>query len=182
MLDVDGPGAANTLKFHVVTLDRVAIGGLTSADVFGGGGPSTPPPPPPGGQGVVLTSTYPGASLVGGAGSDTLNASQGSDALTGGAGADHFVFGKLPWNAGHVTDFQRGVDVIDLRPLFAAAGYAGVDPVADGYLRLESNGAGGTKLLVDSDGWGSGNPWPIHITTLDGVAPSSLTAGDWLVR
>lgn len=184
MLDVDGPAGASTLKFHVVTLDKVAPGGLNTANVFGGDLPSTTPDPtvpaPGAAAGVVLTSPYPGAPLVGGAGADTLNASQGSDALTGGAGADRFVFGKLPWTAGHVTDFQHGVDVIDLRPLFAAAGYAGLDPVADGYLRLEASGAGGVKLLFDSDGWGSGNPWPIHVTTLDGVAPSGLSSADWL--
>jgi Ca2+-binding RTX toxin-like protein len=117
---------------------------------------------------------------VGGAGADTLGAGQGPDQLTGGAGADRFLFDKQPWNAGHVTDFQHGVDVLDLRALFAAAGYRGVDPIADGYLRLEADGAGGTKVYFDEDGWASGHPWPTTMTTLDHVAPSTLTSSDWL--
>src|SRR5204863_131098 len=146
------------------TLDGVAPGGLTAANVLGGGG--APPPPPPGG-GVVINSPGPGSTLVGGTGNDTLIASQGADRLTGGAGADHFEYDKLVWNPGHVTDFTPGSDVIDLRGLFAAAGYHGLDPVADGYLRLVSDGAGGTQVLFDQDGWGSAHPWPTTITTLD---------------
>jgi hypothetical protein len=177
LLDPDGRGTAQAWPFTVVTLDGVSANGLTAAQVFNGAGaPATTPSP----SGVVLTSPYPGASLAGGAGADTLNASQGSDQLAGGAGADHFVFGALPWSAGHITDFQHGVDVLDLRPLFAAAGYQGGDPIADGYLRLEADGAGGTRVLFDRDGWGSGNPWPTTITTLDHVAPSTVTSADWL--
>jgi Ca2+-binding RTX toxin-like protein len=177
LLDPDGRGTAQAWPFTVVTLDGVSANGLTAAQVFNGAGaPATTPST----TGVVLTSPYPGASLAGGAGADTLNASQGSDQLAGGAGADHFVFGALPWSAGHITDFQHGVDVLDLRPLFAAAGYQGGDPIADGYLRLEADGAGGTRVLFDRDGWGSGNPWPTTITTLDHVAPSTVTSADWL--
>ncbi|MCR5880718.1 type I secretion C-terminal target domain-containing protein [Phenylobacterium sp. J367] len=111
-----------------------------------------------------------------------LTAWNGPDRLVGGAGADHFVFDKLPWNAGHVADFQLGQDVLDLRPLFAAAGYQGTDPLADGYLTFESDGNGGTRVLFDPDGPGAANPWPFQITTLDGVAPSSLSGSDWLAH
>jgi beta-glucanase (GH16 family) len=187
MLDIDGASSANPWPFTMVTLNGVSPAGLTAAQVLGAAAP-TPPPvtttPPPvtttAGQ-VLVSDTYADV-LVGGSANDTLSAGQGPDRLTGGAGADHFVFGKLPWNAGHVTDFQHGVDKIDLRPLFQAAGYRGSNPVADGYLRLEGDGAGGTKVLFDQDGWGSGNPWPTTITTLDGVAPSSVTSSDWLFQ
>ena len=64
--------------------------------------------------------------------------------------------------------------------IVTAAGYQGIDPVADGYLRLEGDGMGGTKVSFDQDGWGSANPWPTTLTTLDDVAPSSLTSTDWL--
>ena len=60
--------------------------------------------------------------------------------------------------------------------LFAAAGYHGSNPVADGTLRLESDGAGGTKVLLTTPA----SPWPTLITTLDHVSPSGLHAGDWL--
>jgi len=185
LLDTDGPGWGNTIKFQIAQLDGVSPAGLTAAQVFGGASTSTPgapSTPPASGAGQVLTAAYPGATLAGGSGADTLNASQGPDTLTGGAGADHFVFNNLPWSSGHITDFTPGTDVLDLRPLFAAAHYQGGDPIADRYLQFVSDGAGGTKVLFDSDGWGSGNPWPITVTTLDGVAPSSVHSSDFMVH
>jgi serralysin len=67
-----------------------------------------------------------------------------------------------------------------LRPLFDANGYEGVDPVADGYLRFESDGTGGTKVMFDPDGPATGNRWPFLIVTLDHVQPSGVHTGDWL--
>lgn len=177
MLDVDGPAGGSTISYHVVTLQGVSPNGLTADQLLGGGGSSAPVPTD---QGRVLSSSYPGAVLAGGSGGDTLQASRGADQLTGGAGGDWFVFGAPSWSAGRITDFQPGVDLLDLRPLFAQAGYRGGDPRADGYLRLEDNGAGGTKVLFDADGWGSGIPWPTTIINLDGVKPSSLSGAEWL--
>ncbi|WP_374471884.1 type I secretion C-terminal target domain-containing protein, partial [Phenylobacterium sp.] len=179
MLDTDAAGTANPWSFHVVTLVGVSPEGLTAAQVFGG---QTAPPPSPVVPGVVLTSTSYAETLTGGAGADTLTAWNGPDRLVGGGGDDHFVFDKLPWSAGRVADFTPGEDVIDLRPLFDQAGYQGTNPLADGYLKLESDGNGGTRVLVDTDGAGTANPWPFHITTLEGVSPSSLTASDWLFQ
>jgi serralysin len=178
MLDPDGPAGANTIKFVVADLDGISPTGLTAANVFGASGAGSPPPsnPPPGNAGVVLTATSPGATLVGTAGADTLNASQGSDHLTGGAGADHFAFAHLPWSAGHVTDFTPGSDVLDLRALFAAIGYHGADPVADGTLSFVSDGAGDTRVMFKDPG----SPWPTLVTTLDHVDPGSVHSGDWL--
>ncbi|HVI30752.1 family 16 glycosylhydrolase [Phenylobacterium sp.] len=183
MLDIDAAGAANPWAYTIVTLEGVSPTGLTAAQVFNGQpAAATPPAPPPAPvvPGLSLVSTGYGETLTGGAGNDTLDAAQGPDRLVGGAGADHFVFDALPWNAGHVADFAPGSDLLDLRPLFAQAGYTGADPLADGYVRFESDGAGGTVVKFDQDGHGSANPWPTTITTLDGVAPSSLTAADWL--
>jgi Ca2+-binding RTX toxin-like protein/beta-glucanase (GH16 family) len=177
MLDTDGAGTANKISFHVVTLQGVSPAGLTAAQVFG---QSAPAPAPAHAPGVALTSTSYAETLTGGAGADTLTAWNGPDRLVGGAGADHFVFDKLPWNAGKVADFVPGTDVIDLRPLFAQAGYQGSNPLAEGYLKFEADGAGGTRVLFDADGAGTANPWPTQITTLEGVAPTSLTASDWL--
>lgn len=191
MMDVDGPAGWSSISYHVVTLQGVSPDGLNAANVLGGGGsgqpwaPAPTPTPGPGagpapGGGQVLTATHPGAVLHGGSGADTFHASQGADQLTGGDGADRFVFGAQPWSAGRIADFRPGSDQLDLRPLFAQAGYRGGDPVADGYLRLEENGMGGTKVLFDSDGWGSGHPWPTTVTHLDGVKPWQLSSSDWL--
>src|SRR5207237_333164 len=82
----------------------------------------------------------------------TLVASAGPDQLIGGAGADRFQFGAEPWAPATLTDFQAGVDKIDLRALFDAAGFTGADPFAAGYLRLIADDAGATSVLFDGDG------------------------------
>ena len=78
--------------------------------------------------------------VFGGAGSDTVNGNLGADRLTGGLGkdfltggseADTFVFTKLNEssfvraNADHITDFQHGVDHIDVALIDANVNKAG---------------------------------------------------------
>jgi Ca2+-binding RTX toxin-like protein len=178
--DTDGPSSGNTIQFLITDLDHVATSGLTWAQLSGGassgggtggGGGATP--------GQVLTSSTYGATLTGGAGNDTLNAGQGPDVLTGAGGADRFVFQNPPWNAGHITDFTPGTDVLDLRGLFAQSGYTGANPLADNWLQFQSDGQGDTKVYVDMDG-PNGSQWPTLVTTLDHVTPSQLGASDWI--
>ena len=181
--DSDGPGTGNPWPTTITTLAQLSATGLTWAQLRSGG-TATPPPPAGGGGGTpgqVLTSTTYGATLTGGGGADTLNAGQGPDVLTGGAGADHFVFANPPWNAGHVTDFTPGTDVLDLRQLFAQTTYAGSNPLADGWLQFRADGAGNTQVYVDTDG-PSGSTWPTLVTTLDHLSPSQISAADWLFR
>jgi hypothetical protein len=124
--------------------------------------------------GQVYTADPPGATVVGGAGDDTINASQGADRLTGGAGNDDFVFRNLPWSHGHVTDFVVGADKLDFSALFQAAGYTGSDPVADGRMRFQEDSLGNTTVYFDRD-QPDGGDWPFQIVTLDGVRASGLT-------
>jgi serralysin len=166
--DSDGWASGVQWATTITTVDGIAPAALKARLVTGAIGAT----------GQVLTASHDrGSVLTGSTGADTLNASRGADTLTGGAGADRFVFKALPWNAGHITDFTPGLDVLDVSALLTAAGYKGVDPVADGYLRYASNGAGGTLVQIDGDGWGAGVLWPTTVTTLDGVQPTAMTAG-----
>jgi Ca2+-binding RTX toxin-like protein len=185
LYDPDGSASGNPWPFLITTLDHVSPVGLTAGAVLtsGGGQPPSPPPPPPpppptGGQTFTGTDS-PGQTLTGGSGDDTFYAGHSSVVMTGNGGADKFIFQYLPWSAGHITDFTPGTDKLDLHALFAASGYTGTNPVADGYLQFQSDGQGGTKVLFDPDGPNSANPWPTLITTLDHVAPSSMHSGDW---
>ncbi len=67
--------------------------------------------------------------LFGGAGNDTLIGGAGADTLSGGQGADVFVFATGTTSKGsnrdRITDFQRGIDDLDLRGIDADTGTAG---------------------------------------------------------
>lgn len=67
--------------------------------------------------------------LDGGHGNDTLNGGHGVDTMSGGAGADVFVFATGNTGKGiqrdRITDFQRGVDDLDLRGIDANSAVAG---------------------------------------------------------
>ena len=97
--------------------------------------------------------------------------------MTGGAGSDTFVFNNLPWRPADITDFTPGVDKIDIHSLFSTP-YSGTDPVKDGLVSLASDGAGGTNVYVNTPA----SQWPWQIAHLDHVAPTSLSASDWLVH
>jgi hypothetical protein len=172
-VDADGPGGY-PWPITVTTLDHVAPTSRTAQELFG-----SVSPPPTNGQTLNGNDTR-GQILTGGSGDDVFNAGHNSVVMTGDGGADRYVFQYLPWNAGHITDFVSGSDVIDLRPLFRASGYAGTNPIGDGYLRFDSDGAGGTKVMFDPDGPATGNRWAFTIVTLDHVQPSGVHAGDWL--
>lgn len=106
----------------------VASGGLGNDIVYGGNGDDT-------------VSGDEGTDYVfGGAGRDTLNGNSGADRLTGGLGkdfltggteADTFVFAALNEssyvraNADHITDFQHGIDHIDVFAIDANSGRSG---------------------------------------------------------
>jgi Ca2+-binding RTX toxin-like protein len=98
--------------------------------------------------------------------------------LTGGGGSDTFVFDALPWNAGHITDFNPNADTLDLHGIFSTIGYTGSDPVADGHLNFVADGAGDTKVYVEPQG--PDTTIPILVTTLDHVSPSALHQGDYI--
>lgn len=71
--------------------------------------------------------------LIGNVGANSLNGGTGIDTLTGGSGADDFVYrsiaetGTTTTTRDTITDFQRGIDDIDLRAIDAniRAGAAG---------------------------------------------------------
>lgn len=73
--------------------------------------------------GTVASESLPGGTgndtLSGAGGDDTLTGNRGADILTGGAGNDRFVFtaGDSGVDAGNrdvITDFEQGMDLIDL--------------------------------------------------------------------
>jgi Ca2+-binding RTX toxin-like protein len=110
-------------------------------------------------------------TLVGGAGMDTLIGGAGGDDLTGGTGADMFYFGNISdmpddvFTNDRITDFERGIDHIDLSNIDANVKAAGnqsfviVDQfthTAGELMAVSSGGPGfnGQCWLMDVDGDG----------------------------
>lgn len=173
--DPDGPASGNPWPYLMTTLDGVSPVGLTTNALFYAF------VIPPSGPLTIAADNTRDQLLIGSNGSDIFLTGRNSVVMTGGGSDDTYVFQYVPWNnTGHITDFQVAYDRLDLSAVFAAVGYTGSDPVADGYIRLESDGAGGTRIQFDADGFGSATRWPSVITTLDHVQPSGVRTEDWL--
>ncbi len=171
-----GGGSAASTGSSVETSDAsyIAPAGVTNIVLIGGAAQTVTA----NALGDTIASNDAGSTIVGSTGSDTLIAGHGADMLTGGGGNDSFVFNVLPWNAGHVTDFDPSTDTIDLHGIFVSIGYTGSDPVADGHLNFVADGSGNTKIYVEPQG--PSTTIPILVTTLDHVLPSALHQGDYI--
>lgn len=77
--------------------------------------------------------------LNGGTGDDRLNGGQGNDALTGDFGADVFVF-ERSGGSDTVTDFEIGVDTIELWALMSDVGIVSFELNGMGYSRVSCFG------------------------------------------
>lgn len=119
-----------------------------------------------------LVANNSGSSLRGEGGNDILVSGKGGDTLTGGSGSDIFQIDSIPTVAARITDFTIGVDILDLRNVVKATGYTGSDAFGDGIVKLQSNGVGGTNVLVDANGIASGGE--TLVAKLDNVLPASL--------
>ena len=127
----------------------------------------------------VITSNNNINTLIGGGGDDTLVSGRDSDTLTGGEGADTFVYPELPWNGTRITDFTAGQDTIDVSGALAKLGYTGSNPLADGWMKIDANGAN-AQIWIDPDGAGSAySHW--LVSTLDNVAAASLQLSNGIV-
>jgi parallel beta-helix repeat protein len=112
--------------------------------------------------------------VVGTSGNDVLTTNGGADTMTGGAGADTFYFQKAPTGVNLITDFTHGQDTLDLHTLLA--NYHGTDPVADQWVKFQSD-ATGTTVYVDTDGPTGAGAY-VAVAKLAGV--TSLVSTDWV--
>jgi Ca2+-binding RTX toxin-like protein len=97
-------------------------------------------------------------NLTGTDGNDVITGLQSRDTLTGGGGDDIFRYTALVDAGDIIRDFEVGSDKIDLAGVLDSVGFAGVDPIASGYVGFRDRGAN-TLLTVDPDGsTGSGSP------------------------
>ncbi|AGW93168.1 hypothetical protein N234_24360 [Ralstonia pickettii DTP0602] len=95
-------------------------------------------------------------TIYGEGGDDNIGGGAGGDTLSGGSGGDVFVYNAVSDSAASgmdvITDFQRGADRLDLRPVLGNSGFewGGRQPTAHGAWFQQSGG--NTYVYVDVDG------------------------------
>lgn len=89
--------------------------------------------------------------INGTAGDDVIQGGLGADTLTGGAGADRFVYTSLRDGTDTITDFQSGVDVIDLSAVMQSLGVSSANPLSSGHVDCVASGSGAV-VNIDADG------------------------------
>ena len=97
--------------------------------------------------------------LAGGSGNDTLYGDLGVDTLTGGSGADLFGLRENGQGTDVITDFQDGVDLMELP-----------DGVTE--FRVENNGSSLTQITVAETGE--------VLVQLEGIQPAEITLDDFV--
>ena len=117
-------------------------------------------------------------TIYGEGGNDTIQGGAGADKLSGGSGRDVFVYSAVSDSTAAsmdvITDFVRGSDQIDLRPVLGSSGFqwGGGTPTAHGAWFEQSGG--NTYVYVDVDG----NPGqPEMVIRLNGL--HELTKADF---
>lgn len=108
-------------------------------------------------------------SLSGGGGTDTIDGGFGDDVLTGGTLTDTFVM-RAGGGSDRITDFEDGVDRIDLRPF----GYRPIDFAT--VIEPNLSEAGGSTTLLDLSAIGGNG-----VLQIEGLSFSDADASDFLL-
>jgi Ca2+-binding RTX toxin-like protein len=141
-LDIMGSRNPSSIKaFNYIMSGDDTITGSRAGDVLDGRG----------GNDTLIGNTG-NDHLSGGLGNDSLTGGLGQDRLKGGDGADNFNFSSILHGGDIITDFQAGMDHIDLDA--AAFGFSG--PLVDGTDFISAAGpvtptGTGPTLLYDSN-------------------------------
>jgi hypothetical protein len=113
--------------------------------------------------------------LLGGIGDDIFIGGIGRDRSNGGGGRDTFLYRKITegGNGERIDKFEVGADVINVKA--ALTGTAAANRFTQ-YVRLVASGTG-TQVQIDS----AGNGQFQNLVLLNGIAPSTLTASNFVV-
>ena len=116
-------------------------------------------------------------SILGGKGDDIIVGDQGADRLTGGKDKDTFVFSSIGDTSATITDFEIGIDKIDLRTIFNSTEYTSANPI-ESYVKLVQHGSS-TQVKVDVFG-DNGDQFKT-VTQLNHVDKTALTSDHFVL-
>ncbi len=134
---------------------------------------------------VFISNNNSGDHMIGGTGNDVFNVGRGGDTLTGGGGSDIFVFNEAPWATTTITDYQPGVDHVDLQGMLQRYGYTGTDPFTNQgqgtWLEWQTAANGDAQVWVNLGVPYPGSGWYM-VADFAGVSQSSLHQADgWII-
>jgi hypothetical protein len=120
--------------------------------------------------------------LDGGRGNDILIGGTGLDTLVGGFGIDTFTINAIGEGLDTILDFEVGIDLIDLRGIFAGSAFAGTSTFAryQQFVTIVQSGTADSLVNIDSDGLGSGTA-QTTLFKLIGVTAASLTSESFII-
>ncbi|MEO0933663.1 MAG: calcium-binding protein, partial [Cyanobacteria bacterium J06641_2] len=121
-------------------------------------------------------------SIIGGLGNESfvpdslgkINGTPGSDILTGGNGNDAFIYNNIADSGDLITDFTVGNDKIVVTELMQSLGYAGSDPITDGFLGFKQASDSLAVLQIDPDGAAIDLFRSVPFVLLDNVSVAAL--------
>ncbi len=120
-------------------------------------------------------------NLIGGSGNDLLHGGLGNDNLSGGSGADKFLYlnASESSNSDTITDFQHGIDKIDIAPLLGLTDFqwGGTTPTANGVWVTHTGSGINARTHVWADTNGNPSTTEFHISLVGDI---SLNASDFL--
>lgn len=117
-------------------------------------------------------------AITGGNGDDIIVGGRGRDLIEGGEGSDTFVYESLRDRSDIITDFEVGIDLIDLSQIFESPKYGSENPFED-YVELITLGSH-TVVKVDPNG-DRFNAVDRKLVILQGVQANELSSSDFIV-
>ncbi|MGB3493837.1 MAG: DUF4347 domain-containing protein [Elainellaceae cyanobacterium] len=115
--------------------------------------------------------------IVCGSGDDSVIGGFGSDLIKGGAGSDVFHYRGFGDGGDRITDFQVGVDVLDITQIVVRFGLEANATILDDYIQFEQRGSR-TVVFLDADGIDGGRSRSA-LTVLQSVEVTSIGAASF---